>query len=319
MKIRKKSFKKIAVTLALVILLALAVLYTIKPKQEQITEKILLDKDMDPKEYLSFIKNNLVSGGVPKDAIPAIDTPIYLTANKAKIDDNDQVFGIAYNSLIAAYPQDILYHHEIVNEKVNGEKLSLTYCPLTGSIVGYKGKNLGVSGALYNSNLVFYDRETDSLFPQILGVGVQGDETGNSLETFPITITTWKQWKTAYPDTKVLSRNTGHLRDYDRTPYPGYEDSLRVWFPVAAKSTAFHSKKLVHGIEHNKETFALLKEKVHAEKTVTIKTKTGDITATYDKATDSITVADTDGNHVKSFDVFWFAWFAYHPDTNIIK
>jgi hypothetical protein len=333
----KKTGKKIAITIVVVIVLALAVLYTIKPKQQQITKDVLLDKNMDPKEYIAFIKKNLVSGGPPKDGIPAIDNPKYLTAKEADkiINDNDQVFGIDHDGLVAAYPQDILYHHEIVNEEVpskegESEKISITYCPLTGSVIGYKGKNLGVSGALYNSNLVFYDRETDSSYPQILGLAVEGKETGTSLATFPVTVTTWKKWKTAHPDTKVLSRDTGFPRDYDRAPYPGYEDSLRVWFPVAARSNQFHNKELVHGIEYatknaegtngtHMETFALLKEKVKAEKTVTIKTKQRDLTVTYDAVTDSITVTDQEDNHVKSFDVYWFAWFAYHPDTKVIQ
>jgi hypothetical protein len=317
MKKEKKVLASILIVLATVILIA-SILYFIKPKQDQITIEILEEKKGETDMYVEFIKNNLLSGGPPKDGIPAIDEPQYISAERATIDDNMQIFGMVHNDFVVAYPKDIMYQHEIVNEVIEGEKLSITYCPLTGSIIGYKGKNLGVSGSLYNSNLVFYDRESDIEYPQILGFGLSSEK--EKLNTFPVTVTTWKQWKERYPHTKLLSRETGHVRDYDRNPYPGYEDTLRVWFPLAAENDHFHSKKIVFGIEVEKETFAVVKEKVAAEGSISINTERGKtITVLHDPITDTLSAVDEQGEHVKSFDVFWFAWYAYHPDTKIVE
>jgi hypothetical protein len=309
--------KKIILILLSLLALAFITFLVLKPTQQQITEDVLQEKKLETDDYLTFIANNLLSGGPGKDDIPAIDNPKYVNANQTSLKDTDQVFGINYNGLTAAYPQDILYWHEIVNEVTNNEKISLTYCPLTGSIIGYKNKNLGVSGELYNSNLVFYDRETDSIYPQILGTAVQGKSRGEKLTTFPIEVTTWKAWKTKHPTTKVLTRNTGYSRDYDKTPYPGYEDSLRVWFPVAAKSNQFPSKKIIYGIEVNKEYAAIIKENIKDQKTIQLGGKT--ITITKDKVTNTLQAKDQNNQPVKAFDVFWFAWYAYHPDTRVVE
>jgi len=271
------------------------------------------------KEYLSHINENLLYGGVPKDGIPAIDNPIYLSVDDAGLEDDDIVFGIDYGGLVAAYPKDIMYQHEIVNEKADGKKLSVTYCPLTGSVIGYLGKNLGVSGRLYNSNLVFYDRETDINYPQILGVSLNGSDAGIALDTFAVEVTTWKKWKAAHPDTKVLSRQTGFNRNYDRNPYPGYEDALRVWFPLSAQSDKFHSKEIVFGIEAGQESFAVTRTHAKASGNLTIDSEMGEIFVTYDPDTDTLSAVDSSGSHLKGFDLFWFAWYAFHPDTKVIS
>ncbi len=300
---------------AVVIIAAVAVLLYSgsKPQQAQVTERELaLPED----EYLAFINKNMVTGGPPKDGIPAIDEPLYIAAAEADLASDELVFGIDYKGEVKAYPQNILYWHEVVNEEIAGEKVSITYCPLTGSIIGYRGKNLGVSGKLYNSNLVLYDRETDSEFPQILGKAVNGPSAGEELEQFHVYVTTWALWKQKYPETLVLSEPTSFGRDYDKNPYPGYEDALRVWFPVAAESEQFHSKKLVSTLSNNKEYLAVPKEEFSGEKTIElggehiqlVKDETLDIVNAY-KGSERIPVVD----------MYWFAWYAYHPDTQVLE
>lgn len=268
---------------------------------------------------LDFIARNLVSGGVPKDGIPAIDKPIYISREEADtiLDDGDIIFGIDYKGTVKAFPQNILYWHEIVNEEVQGEKISLTYCPLTGSVIGYKGNNLGVSGALYNSNLVIYDRKTDSIWPQMLGVAVTGERKGEQLEHFPVFVTTWGKWKVKYPNTLVLSQDIGSRRDYSKNPYPGYDNILRVWFPVAAENNRFPSKKWVTGIEHHGEFLAVPKEEFKriGEKKYILGGE--EIIIRYDLALDIIQ-AFAGEKQLKAFDTYWFAWYAYHPDTKVL-
>jgi len=304
--------RKSAIIAVIIVIAVLALVFS-KPQQAKITEKELA---LPEEEYLSFINENMLSGGPPKDGIPAIDSPKYLAAGEANIADDELVFGIDYGGEVKAYPQDVMYWHEIVNEEIGGEKVSITYCPLTGSVIGYLGKNLGVSGKLYNSNLVMYDRETDSEFPQILGKAVNGPITGEELPQFHVYVTTWKLWKEKYPETLVLDKDTGFSKDYERNPYPGYEDALRVWFPLAAEDDRFHSKKIVSTLANNKEYLAVPKNEFSGETTVElggdliriVKDETMDIISAY-KGDERLTVTD----------MYWFAWYAYHPNTLVLE
>ena len=299
----------------ILLVLVVAVFLVIKPKQAQVTEQEL---SLPEEEYLAFIDKNMVSGGPPKDGIPAIDKPRYVTAEEAELAPDDLVFGIDYKGVVKAYPQNILYWHEIVNEEIGGEPVSITYCPLTGSVMGYLGKNLGVSGNLYNSNLVLYDRATDSEFPQILGKAVNGAIKGEELQRFHVYVTTWELWKQKYPETLVLSKETGFGRDYDRNPYPGYEGALRVWFPLAAESDLFQSKKIVSTLSNNKQYLAIPKEEFKSVKEKTVNVGGDAIKLQYDSELDVIK-AFKGNERLTVTDMFWFAWYAYHPDTKVLE
>lgn len=138
---------------------------------------------LDEEKFLSLLREKVESGGPPKDGIPAIDRPQYTSAPEADqwLLPEDIVFGVSYKGLVAAYPQRILVWHEIANELVGNERISITYCPLTGTAIGFKGSlasgassTFGVSGKLVNSNLIMYDRATDSRWPQILAKAIDG-------------------------------------------------------------------------------------------------------------------------------------------------
>lgn len=269
-------------------------------------------------EEYDFILDNLVGGGPQKEGIPSIDNPKYININESSLNEGDKVFGVDYKGFVVAYPQDILYWHEIVNEEVEGEKISITYCPLTESVIGYKGKELGVSGRLYNSNLVMYDRETESRVPQILGKAIEGSIKGESLDTFQVYVTTWKEWKSKYPETLVLSRDTSFERDYDRNPYPGYDQILRVWFPLTAESDELKTKNIVYGIEYKNEFVAIRKEGFKEKYPEGLNVKVGgkEIHVSYNEELNTFQVDDSE---IKSFEVFWFAWYANHPTTKLIQ
>lgn len=318
-EMQKRRKYHLLLILGILIVVVVMGIFVARPRHMALSEAIIEEKQQYGEQYLTFVEENLISGGVGKDDIPAIDEPQYITARQADIAADEVVFGISYQGFVAAYPQDILYWHEIVNEEIDGEKIALTYCPLTGSAIGYRGKELGVSGKLYNSNLVFYDRETDSLYPQILGVAVSGEERGDALSTIPVTVTSWAQWSEKYPDTLVLSEQTGFQRDYDRSPYPGYDESLRIWFPLSDRSERFHSKEIIYGIVADGEAFAITAEKMHEAGVVDLKTRTGDVQVHYDDDLDEIRVMGPQGVQIKHFKVFWFAWYAFHPDTAVIS
>jgi hypothetical protein len=171
------------------------------------------------------LRDATVSGGVPKDGIPAVDDPTVVDADAATfLRDGDLVFGVVAGETVRAYPRKILVHHEIVNDRLDGTPVSVTYCPLTGTILGFeRGETtFGVSGNLVNSNLVMYDRATDSRWPQVLATAIDGPLAGQALREFDLVWTSWGRWRRRHPDTEVLSEETGFVRNYGVDPYGSY-------------------------------------------------------------------------------------------------
>ncbi|MEE9197464.1 MAG: DUF3179 domain-containing (seleno)protein, partial [bacterium] len=155
--------------------------------------------DHTPAEALKFQAGNISVTGVRKDGIPSIDQPRFVSANEAStfVADDHIVFGLAAGGLVRAYPQRILVWHEVVNDATGPDPLTVTYCPLTGSQVAFQAAppegsplTIGTTGQLVNSNLLMYDRETDSNWPQIYGHAIAGARRGARLEALPLTWTT---------------------------------------------------------------------------------------------------------------------------------
>jgi len=173
----------------------------------------------------------VISGGPPPDGIPPIDDPRFLAV--AEVDflaDEEPVVVLSLDGDVRAYPVQILTWHEIVNDVVADRPVSVTYCPLCNSAlafertVGERVLSFGTSGRLYLSNLVMYDRQTESLWPQAEGRAVAGVLTGTELDRLPVALLPWGQFRDRFPDARVLSRETGTSRDYGRNPYVGYDD-----------------------------------------------------------------------------------------------
>jgi len=200
--------------------------------------------------------SEILSGGPPKDGIPSIDNPVFISAEQAErfLSDNDLVIGLEYKGVVRAYPYKVLVWHEIVNDVVAGDHLAITYCPLCGTSTAFvavlEGEpvQFGVSGKLYNSDLVMYDRRTDTWWSQHWGIGILGPLAGQVLKRVQVDVMTWAKWKSLHPDTEVLSTETGHSRPYGRDPYGNYYGSTEIWFPVKNKDDRLHPKTIVHGI-----------------------------------------------------------------------
>ncbi len=177
-------------------------------------------------------------GGPPKDGIPAIDHPKFTPGEFAAfLRDDDAVLGIARSGIARAYPVRILNWHEVVNDRFEDEAVVITFCPLCGTGVAFNARiegrvlNFGVSGLLYNSDVLLYDRQTQSLWSQLLGQAISGPMKGHHLKMLPLSHTTWADWRKSHPATEVLSANTGMQRPYERDPYAGYERSEEIMFP----------------------------------------------------------------------------------------
>jgi hypothetical protein len=202
--------------------------------------------------------DQIVSGGPPPDGIPSIDSPKFnsvIDGNKF-LGDSDKVVGININGDIRAYPLQILVWHEIVNDNVGGIPVAITYCPLcfTNQVFDRTVNNtileFGTSGKLYNSNLVMYDRSSKSLWSQAIGEGIVGKYAGIKLEKLPFDVAYWKDWKKIYPQSKVLSKDTGSARPYGADPYGDYYTTPDILFPVSNRDNRLGLKEIVVGLEN---------------------------------------------------------------------
>ncbi len=176
--------------------------------------------------------SELRSGGPPKDGIPSIDNPRFVAPSQASdwIEPQEPVIALELNGEARAYPLQILTFHEIVNDRIGGTPVAVTFCPLCYSAIVFKRTldgepvEFGVSGMLRKSDLVMYDRKTETLWQQFTGEGIVGDRTGQTLEQLPAQILSFRQFRKNFPSGEVLSRDTGHNRPYGRNPYAGYDD-----------------------------------------------------------------------------------------------
>lgn len=298
----------------------------------------------DPAEYDAA----KLSGGPGKDGIPSVDAPRFWTPDEADgyLDADDIVFGLVENGVARAYPQRILVWHEIVNDTVGGKGLAVTYCPLTGTAIVFErgDTQFGVSGRLVNSNLIMYDRDTDTWQPQILAVGISGPHRGGALVERPIMWTSWGRWRDAHPETEVLSTETGFARNYTRDPYGGYnplsgyyEPDSRRMFPVMHEDERLPLKSVVLGARTPDVAIAVRKETLREVGRLELESGGTVFTAIHDAVLDTGYIfagrtqaqASTDASGpngvtwsggdaltpVNAFEAMWFAWAAFYPET----
>ena len=199
----------------------------------------------------------IFDGGPGRDGIPALINPNLVNANDPEssfINDKDLVIGYKNGDDIRAYSHSILDWHEIINDNVGDVSLAITYCPLTGTGIGWnrilngRETTFGVSGLLYNTNLIPFDRQTNSNWSQILNTSVNGELIDKKIDLIPLFETSWKTWKTIYPNTKVVNRNTGFARTYGVSPYGDYNTNNNLFLFPVAKDNRLPLKERIHTI-----------------------------------------------------------------------
>ena len=231
---------------------------------------------------------DIYDSGAGKDGIPSIDAPRFFESNNTLIDsylfDEDLVIGLFANGEARAYPHKILDYHEIVNDAMHGKSFSISYCPLTGSSFGWESKvggqqtSFGVSGLLYNSNLILYDRYSDSYWSQMLQKSISGKSIHQIPKSFDVVESTWGMWKKMYPETKVLSNNQGFDRDYKVYPYGGYKkDDTFLLFPLSRKDNRLDLKERVLAVLHKDEPVVFRLINFYGARTKRISFKTDDL------------------------------------------
>lgn len=267
-------------------------------------------------------------GGPPRDGIRSIDKPVFVDpAGAGFLKDKDRVIGVYYQGVAKAYPIKILNWHEIVNDTFQNTAILISYCPLcnSGMVFSAQSKTLrftfGVSGLLYNSDVLLYDRQTQSLWSQIMGESISGRLKGVKLVLLPSSHTTWRQWRRQYPNSKVLSTKTGFRINYNKSPYMGYARSNKLMFKVEHKNSAYGNKELVLGLtlgdKHKAYPFSELSKQGKSEfnddfagNILHIKWLEDDKTAM---------IFDSQGEELPTVLAYWFAWYTFFPDTEIFR
>jgi hypothetical protein len=275
-----------------------------------------------PLEPGSIPASEILAGGPPRDGIPALDHPSTLRAAQADWSDDERVLGVVAAGRARAYPVAILNWHELVNDTLGGEPILVSFCPLCGTgmvfdrRVAGEARSFGVSGLLYRSDVLMYDRSTESLWSQIRAEAVTGPLLGQRLRMLRAHMDLWGQWRRDHPETTVLSRKTGHRRDYDRSPYAGYADSRELIFP-APLDRRYHPKMPTLGLRVPGEGARAYpaSELARAGGSLEERFLGHPVRIAYDADRQ---VFDVDAPpEVEVVEGFWFAWAAFHPDTSV--
>jgi hypothetical protein len=284
------------------------------------------------------------SGGPGKDGIPAIDTPRFLAVSETDfLEAREPVVQLELNGEARAYPLQILIWHEIVNDTVRGTPVTVTFCPLCNTTIvfdrrlGGRVLDFGTTGNLRNSDLVMYDRQTESWWQQFGGEAIVGKLTGKELRQLPASIVAWEDFRRAHPEGKVLSRDTGFGRPYGENPYSGYDSvDSSPFFPVEnLDDDRLPPKERVVFIERGGEQVVVPFSALVEARTIKLEVAGEELEVTWRPGTrsalDSGSIAsgrDVGTAAVRSretgelvvFDLpFWFAVAAFAPDAEIVR
>jgi hypothetical protein len=267
--------------------------------------------------------SDILAGGPGKDGIRSVDAPRYAAPAEAGWAGPDtEVLGVALGGDAHAFPVRMIEFHQIVNDSLGGVPVAVTYDPLTGTPLVFdrrvEGRTLtfGVSGLLYNSNFLLFDRETESLWSQFLGRAVAGPLAGRVLTRIPVRQETTRAWLERHPDSGILRHPMPEHIDYRVSPYQTYWVDEKIVSPVAARDSRYHAKELVLGVVVGGVARAYLGSIVTREGGAVDEEFRGKrIRIAYDSAAGTFSWDMPEG--VELVESYWFAWKAFHPDTEI--
>jgi hypothetical protein len=282
------------------------------------------------------------SGGPPKDGIPAVDIPQFTPARAVDwLADREPVILVEIDGEARGYPLQILMWHEIANDQIGSTPVAVTFCPLCNTAIVFDRRldgttyDFGTTGKLRNSDLVMYDRQTESWWQQFSGKALVGALAGKELEQIPARIVSFAELERMHPDAPVLNRDTGFVRDYGQNPYVGYDDvESPPFFPVDGDDdTRLAPKERVVYVEIDDRALAVPYATLMKESTVSVDTAQGRLVVRWRPSVASAldetfiregwnvgaaTVA-LDGRPVPFHEPFWFAVAAFRPDIEIVR
>ena len=309
-------------------------------------------------------RDDVFDGGPGKDGIPSIDDPSFSTKDDLDIVNkyNDLlVTGIVHNGQARAYPHPILDWHEIVNDDIDDLSVAITFCPLTGTGIGWDRvvnevkTEFGVSGLLYDTNLMPYDRATESTWSQQRLNCVNGRNRGREINVIPLMETTLRTWLEAYPDSEILNEDTGFNRNYGVYPYGDYRtNNDRILFPISNNDTRLPGKERVLGVfvgkavigyrfDQNSTQTEVIQENFRGASIIVVRNKRRNFIVAFENTNElqfeasqdfpavlkdengniydiSGQLIDGEGSHLqqmKSFIGYWFSWGTFYPDMEI--
>jgi hypothetical protein len=287
--------------------------------------------------------SEFVSGGPGKDGIPSLDERRFVSVAEAGdwLADREPVIELELDGVARAYPIQILVWHEIVNDDVAGVPVAVTFCPLCNTALVFDRRldgrvlDFGTTGNLRNSDLVMYDRQTESWWQQFGGEAVVGELAGATLEQLPAQIVAWEDFARRHPDAEVLSQDTGFQRDYGRNPYEGYDDvDSSPFFPVRREDDRLSPKERVVFLERGDDAvvvpFTVLAERKRVEavvggERVVIEWVPGvrspldtPFVAAGREVGSAAVVSTATGEPVPFDQPFWFAVAAFRPDVRVL-
>jgi hypothetical protein len=284
----------------------------------------------DPNETYGFTiarslvaRDKILAGGPGRDGIRAVDAPTFASSDAADaVSPDTPVVGVAIGGDARAYLVPILEYHQIVNDEVGGVAIAVTYDPLTGAPAVFErtldGKALrfGVSGLVYNSGFLLYDRGTESLWSQFEGRAIAGALAGKSLRRMRARQEEFESWRKREPGTRILIPPEPQRIDYNASPFSRYAEQDGASFPVEARDRRFHAKELCIGVVAGGRARAYL---------ASLLTKNGGraedelegskISVSYESDRGVFEWQAPEG--VQVTEAYWFAWKAFHPDTEI--
>jgi hypothetical protein len=267
----------------------------------------------------------ILRGGPARDGIPAIDNPAFINPQDASfMRDDDEVVSLTINGETRAYPLRILVWHEIVNDTVAGRPVAVTYCPLCGTAmvfsrtVGTNTLDFGVSGLLYQSDVLMYDRQTESLWSQLAMTAVSGPAVNSKLQWLSSRQLTWAAWKDTFPGGRVLSTQTGFQRDYAGAGYARYHQSPDTMFPVSQHRSELPDKEWVIGVIAGGVASAYPLRELPQDGQILDVVNGRQIELRYHSDSRMAEVRwCKSGDILPVVKVYWFAWQAFYPETKL--
>lgn len=267
---------------------------------------------------------------LPRDAIPALTDPKTEPADKASwLPDDARVIEVVVGEDVLGVPLRVLDWHEVVNTTVGGQAIAATYCPLCDSATVFSRKvnaaggaddvlEFGVSGALYNSNVLMYDRKDKGLWSQLGMRAVSGPLAGTSLDMLPVQVISFAAFKQAHPGARIVSKETGHDRDYSRSPYETYFKDEGLMVPVAHVGDALPRKTLGVGIAVGdaQAAWAWFVPVDAIGDARTIDTPVGKLLLTRSEAGVSVVQAPPGARTAQTF---YYSWSAFYPQTKVVR
>jgi len=279
-------------------------------------------------DRLTLPVDQIHRGGPPKDGIPSLTDPDTKPVNDARFDAGSRVAVVTLNEQTRGYPFPILNWHEAVNDTLGDVPLAVIYCPLCDSVSVVdrrlktddgktKVLEFGISGLLYNSNVLLYDRQDEALWSQVGLEAVSGPHAGRSLDHLPFRIMTSARFRDQHPDATVLTTDTGHHRNYRRNPYTQYFATDRLMFPVKREDDRLPKKEPVLGIRVGDRAKAYPVAAIRQANDGVVEDQLGEHRIVL-RADEHGTVAiDRAPEEAQVVHTFWFTWAAFHPQTAV--